>query len=104
MRSEGGEKARQAVQAAAPDAEEAFVYGVPGFKLHGKSLACYAGFKHHCGFYPMSPDVIRAHASQLKGYKISKGTIRFQADKPLLASLVKKLVRARLVELQGGSS
>ena len=87
---------REAIQAAAPDAEEAFVYGVPGFKLHGKSLVCYAGFKHHCGFYPLSPSVIRAHATQLKKYEISKGTIRFQTDKPLPSSLLKKLVKARL--------
>lgn len=89
---------RKAIQAAAPNAEEAFVYGVPGFKLNGKSLACYTSFKHHCGFYPMSPKVIRAHASLLKRYEISKGTIRFQANKPLSASLVKKLVRTRALE------
>ncbi|MCK4408532.1 MAG: DUF1801 domain-containing protein [Candidatus Eisenbacteria sp.] len=91
---------RKAIRAAAPEAEEAFVYGVPGFKLAGQSLACYAGFKHHCGFYPMSPAVIRAHASELKKYEISKGTIRFQADRSLSAALVKKLVRARAAELK----
>ncbi len=76
------------------------MYGVPGFRLDGKSLACYACFKHHCGFYPMSPDVIAAHASELEGYEISKGTIRFQAEKPLPAALVKTLVKARAAELR----
>jgi uncharacterized protein YdhG (YjbR/CyaY superfamily) len=32
---------------------------------------------------------------------ISKGTIRFQADKPLPAALVHKLVQARLAENAG---
>lgn len=96
------QRVRQAVRAAAPDAEEAFVYGVPGFRLDGKSLVCYAGFKHHCGFYPMSQDVISAHASEFGRHEISKGTIRFEADRPLSASLVKKLVKARTAELRKG--
>ncbi|MCB1756465.1 MAG: DUF1801 domain-containing protein [Gammaproteobacteria bacterium] len=82
-----------------PDADEAFVYGVPGFKLGGKSLVCYAGFKHHCGFYPMSPAVIAAYSSDLAGYEVAKGTIRFQPEKPLPKTLVKKLVKARVAEL-----
>ena len=48
-----------------PDLEEALVYGVPGFKFKGKGLVCYAGFKHHCGFYPMDPDVQAAFAKEL---------------------------------------
>ena len=95
---------RKLIQAAAPDAKEAFVYGVPGFKLGGSPLAAYAGFKHHCGFYPMSPAVIRAHTEDLKHYDISEGTIRFQPDEPLPSALVTKLVKARVAELQAGRS
>ena len=95
---------RKAVRTAAPDADKAFVYGVPGFKLDGKSLACYAGFKNHCGFYPMSPAVIRAYSSELKDYEISKGTIRFQPEQPLSKTLVEKLVRARAAELRKGTA
>lgn len=91
---------RETVQSAVPDADEDFVYGVPGFKLDGRPLACYAGFKKHCGFYPMSPAVIRAYASELKNFEISKGTIRFQPEKPLSKTLVKKLAKARAAELR----
>ncbi len=90
---------RELVRAAVPNAEEALVYGLPGFKLNGKALVCYAGFKNHCGFYPMSPAVIQAHLPELKDYEISKGTIRFQPDHPLPKALVKKLVKARADEL-----
>ena len=95
---------RETIRAAAPDAEEAFVYGVPGFKLDGKALACYAGFKNHCGFYPMSPVVISAFAVELKDYEVSKGTIRFHPEKCLPKTLIKKLVKARAAELRENSS
>lgn len=94
------EKLRKAIRAAAPGAEEGFCYGLPGFKLGGRSLVCYAAAKLHCSFYPMSPAVIRAHAEDLTGYDISKGTIRFSARKPLPSALVRKLVRARIAELR----
>ena len=93
------QRVRETISATVPDAEEAFVYGVPGFKLDGKSLVCYAGFKQHCGFYPMSPAVLDAHASQLGRFEIAKGTIRFQPDKPLSLALIRKLVKARVAEL-----
>ncbi len=93
------EKLRKQIKTAAPDAEEGFSYGVPAFKLGGRPLVCYAAFKNHCGFYPMSPTVIRAHKADLSQYETAKGTVKFTTDKPLPAALVKKLVKARMAEL-----
>jgi len=92
---------REAIRSAAPDAEEAFVYGVPGFKIDGKSLVCYASFKKHCGFYPMSPKILSMFVSELKSYETYKGTIRFFPERPLPKSLVKKIVKARVSEIRG---
>lgn len=93
---------RKAIRAAAPDAEEGFSYGLPAFRLGGRPLVCYGASKNHCSFFPMSPAVISAHAGALKGYDLSKGTIRFLAEKPLPAALVRKLVKARVAELEQG--
>jgi uncharacterized protein YdhG (YjbR/CyaY superfamily) len=90
---------RRVISAAAPRAEEGFSYGLPAFALDGRPLVCFGAATNHCSFYPMSPAVIRAHAAELKDYETSKGTIRFLAEKPLPAALVRKLVNARIAEL-----
>jgi uncharacterized protein YdhG (YjbR/CyaY superfamily) len=44
----------------------------------------------------MSGRVIEQFKSDLQRFETSKGTIRFPVDQPPSASLVKKLVKARL--------
>jgi uncharacterized protein YdhG (YjbR/CyaY superfamily) len=52
---------------------------------------------NHCAFYPGAHPV-QAHKDELKAYDTSKGTIRFQADSPLPATLVRRLVKTRIAE------
>ncbi len=61
-------------------------------------LVSFAAWKDHCSLYPASYAVLEAFKDELKDYDTSKGTIRFQADKPLPAALVRKLVKARIAE------
>jgi uncharacterized protein YdhG (YjbR/CyaY superfamily) len=90
-------KLRTTIRAAAPKAEELISYRMPMFK-HAGQLVAFAAFAEHVSFFVMSPAVMRAHAKELKGYDTSAGTIRFAPDEPLPASLVRKLVRARIAE------
>lgn len=94
------EKLRKTIRAAAPEATEGFSYGMPAFKLHGRPLILYAAFKNHCSIFPTSTAVMDVFRKELDRYETSKGTIRFPATNPLPATLVKKLVKARIKEIE----
>ena len=91
------EKLRRAIKSAAPRAEECISYQLPAFRLDGKVLVWFGAATSHCAFYPGAAPIAE-HAALLKGYKTSKGTIRFSPAEPLPAALVKKLVRSRIAE------
>ena len=95
------QRLRRAIQAAAPRAEEGISYGLAAFRLDGKPLVAFGATASHCAFYPMSGSTVAAHKADLAGYDTSKGTIRFTATKPLPVALVRKLVKARLAEIDG---
>ena len=92
-------KVRAAIRSAVPpEATEAIGYGIPTFRYEG-ALVAYAAFSDHCSFFPMSLAVMAAFKDELKSLPdTSKGTIRFPLNRPLPATLVKKLVKARLAE------
>ena len=92
------ENLRKTIKAAAPRAEECISYGLAAFRLDGKPLVAFGATANHCAFYPMSSSTVDAHTDELKAYDISKGTIRFQPDRPLPPALVRKLVKARIAE------
>ena len=91
------EKVRAVIRSVVPaETTEVISYGIPMFKYKG-ALVWFAAFSKHCSFFPGSL-VIAASKSDLKDCQTSKGTIRFPVDKPLSATLVRKLVKARIAE------
>jgi len=97
------EKLRQTIRDIAPKAEECISYGLASFRLNGRALVAFGATPNHCAFHPMSSTTVEAFQDQLRGYATSKGTIRFPADDPLPAALVKQLVRARMAENSGNA-
>lgn len=85
---------RKTIRAAAPKAEEAISYGMPGYKYHGM-LVYFAAFKNHCSFFPGS-SMLDVFGKEVEKYKTSKGTLQFTVDKPIPASLIRKIVKARM--------
>jgi uncharacterized protein YdhG (YjbR/CyaY superfamily) len=89
---------RELIQSVAPkEATEVISYGIPMFKFNGM-LVGYAAFKKHCSLFPTGSGVLDRFEKELKGHRVSKGTIHFSPDKPLPDALLKKIVRARVKE------
>ena len=91
------QKLRRAIRAAAPAAEECISYGIPAFRLGGRMLLAFGAAANHCAFYAGALP-LKAHEKELNTYDTSKGTIRFQTERPLPATLVRKLVKTRIAE------
>jgi uncharacterized protein YdhG (YjbR/CyaY superfamily) len=94
------EKLRRTIRAAMPRAEECISYQLPAFRLDGKVVVWFGAAANHCALYPGG--IVDALQDELKDYDTSKGTIRFQPDKPLPATLVRKLVKARIARNAAG--
>lgn len=83
------EKIRQIIRKAAPETTETMSYNMPTFKLNGRYLIYFAGWKNHISLYPI-PTSSGAFNKQVSQYIAGKGTIKFLLDKPIPYDLVKK--------------
>ena len=88
------EKLRAIIRSAAPKAAtEELAYRIPSFNYKG-SLVSYAAFKKHCSFFPMGARAIEEFAEELKGLRVTRGTVHFPLDEPLPKALITKMVKA----------
>ncbi len=92
---------RHTIEHSVPHAQESIAYGMPAYKVGSplRPLAYFALAKKHLGFYP-TPGPLQTHALLIKKYLHSKGAIQFPLDKKLPVTLIKKLLAARLREIQ----
>jgi len=89
------QKIRATIRSVVPrDTAETISYGIPAFR-HKEVLIWFAAFADHCSLFPTGA-MIEKFKDELKGYTISKGTIQFPLDKPIPATVVKKMVKGRL--------
>lgn len=81
-----------------PDAEQIISYGVPAFRVQGKTVAGFAAFKSHLSYLPFSGSVLEQLADELAGYTMTKSSLHFGVDHPLPKGLVEKLIAIRLAQ------
>lgn len=93
---------RSRVAALAPETVETISYAIPGFRLRGRLLLSYAGWKRHCSVYPVHDDLLARYESELGGYTRTKGSLHFSRIQPLPDGLIDDLVRARVATIEAG--
>jgi uncharacterized protein YdhG (YjbR/CyaY superfamily) len=93
------EALRTSILEIVPEAEQTISYGMPAFRVSGKTVAGFAAFKNHLSYLPHSGSVLSEVDDDLAGYERSKGALRFAIDEPLPKPLVRKLVITRMRQL-----
>ena len=84
------QRVRSAIRKAVPGAEETISYQIPAYKLDGRYVVYFAGWKRHLSIYPI-PDADEALEKELAPYRASKGTLRFRLHEPIPHELVARV-------------
>jgi uncharacterized protein YdhG (YjbR/CyaY superfamily) len=92
---------RAAIQRALPNAEETISYSMAAYRLGGKIVLYFAGWKEHYSMYPAGELVMAALKKELAGCQVQRGTIRFPLSEPVPASLIEKIATLRAEEVLG---
>jgi uncharacterized protein YdhG (YjbR/CyaY superfamily) len=92
------ERVRSCIRRAVPGADEVISYQIPTYKLNGRAVIYFAGWKEHFSIYPSTARVVAAFKDDLAPYEISKGTIRFPLDRPVPARLIANIAKFRAKE------
>ena len=89
---------RKTILELVPDADECISYGMPAYKLNGKTIAGFAAFKNHLSYLPHSGSVLDKLTDELAGYEATKGSLHFPVNEPLPPALVAALLQTRMAE------
>jgi uncharacterized protein YdhG (YjbR/CyaY superfamily) len=87
-----------AIRKALPGATEGISYRIPAYKLDGRMVLYFAGFRHHYSIYPATARLKRALGKELAGLVHSKGTIRFPLDATVPTRLIARIAKLRAAE------
>jgi len=82
-----------------PHAKRAIAWGMPTLQVGEDNLCHVMGFKNHNSFFPSSGAIAEQLANDLKPFKVSKGTIQFDLAKPFPTKILKKILAARLQQI-----
>jgi len=92
------EDLRAKIRSVVPAVEECISYRIPAFRLNGVVVAGFCATSKGCSYFPFSGSTLRTLARDLDRYEQTKSSLHFSAAEPLPASLVRKLIRARIKE------
>lgn len=91
-------RVRSTIRKAVPEAEELISYQIPAYKLHGRPVLYFAGWKQHYSLYPAGDRLVSAFKDDLAPYEVEKGTIRFPLSVPVPVKLIAGIAKFRAKE------
>jgi len=86
------EDVRRTIKTALPEAEEVISYNIPTFKVGGKYLVYFAGWKKHISIYPI-PGGDEVFEKELTPYRTGPGTLRFALNRPMPLDLIDRVTK-----------
>ena len=89
---------RATILKALPRATEGISYQIPVYKLDGRMVLFFAGFRQHYSIYPASPRLVRALGRDLDG-RLRNKTIRFALEAKVPTRLIARIARMRAAEV-----
>jgi uncharacterized protein YdhG (YjbR/CyaY superfamily) len=93
-------KVRAAMRKALPKAEEVISYQIPAYRLNGRIVIYFAGWKAHYSIYPAQKRLVAAFRDRLAPYEVNnKGTIRFPLSEPVPVRLIEAIAKFRAKEV-----
>jgi uncharacterized protein YdhG (YjbR/CyaY superfamily) len=96
------EDLRAKIRSVVPGAEECISYGMPAFRLRGGVVGGFQATKNGCSYYPFSGSTLATVARFAGAYDQTKSALHFSPDKPLALTLVRRLIKARMSEIDEG--
>ena len=93
------EKLRKTILAILPHAEECISYSMPAFRHAGRVVGGFLATKKGCSYFPFSGTTLATLAADVESYEQTKSALHFDPRRPLPAALVRKLLRARIAEV-----
>jgi uncharacterized protein YdhG (YjbR/CyaY superfamily) len=95
------QRVRSTIREAVPGAEEVISYQIPAYKVVGRPVLYFAGWKQHYSLYPVTEQLVEAFKDDLAPYKVDKGTIRFPLSQPVPVKLIERIAKFRAKEAPG---
>jgi uncharacterized protein YdhG (YjbR/CyaY superfamily) len=93
-------RVRSTIRKAIPAAEETISYQIPTYKVNGRYVLYFAGWKEHYSLYPANARLVEAFKDDLVPYEVNnKGTIRFPLTAPVPVTLIAGIAKFRAKEV-----
>jgi len=93
---------REMILAELPNAIEVIKYGIPTFLIEGVPILGFDGYKKHNSLFPYSGSTNSLLEVELANYVQTKGSIHFAIDKRFPKPLLKKIIKARIMQINAG--